>query len=358
MRLRDKKGMRAVERFMKLYFLIAREVGELTRVICTALELKQLKAEPVLYRLLDKLKLSRPATPLAHFAHKDFCIEHGRLNVASRDSFVRDPVNIIRLFYFAELFDVMLHPFALRLLQSSGLHLIGDELRNDPEANELFLDMLTSPRGVENTLRTMNEAGVLGRFIPDFGKIVCLMQFNMYHHYTVDEHLIRTIGVLGRIDMGELGEEYPLSTEILKTNRNTHLLYVALLLHDIAKGRDRDHSEAGRDIALQLCPRLGLSRAESDIVAWLVEHHLTMSHYAHNRDISDPKTVTDFVYVVQSLERLKLLLVLTVADISGVGPGVWNNWKGELLRSLYYEAEVVLSGGHTRTAQVRRIGAI
>ncbi len=354
MNYHDRGGLRGVERFMKHYFLIARDVGELTRIICSALELKQLKQPPVLYRLFERLKRGGGET---QFENGVFTIEHGRMNVMSDDCFERDPVNIIRLFSIAELNNVLLHPHALRLLQGS-FHLIDDKLRQDPEANELFLDILTTPRGVENSLRKMNEAGVLGRFIPEFGKIVCLMQFNMYHRYTVDEHLIRTIGVLARIELGEYEKDHPLSVEIFNSIENSRLLYVALLLHDIAKGRDQDHSEAGRDVALELCPRFGLSRAETDIVAWLVENHLVMSHFAQNRDISDPKTVADFAAIVQSRERLKLLLVLTVADIRGVGPGVWNGWKGELLRNLYYETEPVLAGGHSQLDQGRRIDVI
>ncbi len=354
MNYRDRAGLRAVERFMKHYFLVARDVGELTRIICSALELKQLKRPPVLYRILDRLKLGKAET---RFENEDFVIECGRMNVASQDCFKRDPVNIIRLFYLAELNNVFLHPAALRLLRRS-FALINDELRENREANELFLDILTSPRGVENTLRKMNEAGVLGRFVPDFGRIVCMMQFNMYHRYTVDEHLIRTIGVLARIELGKYAEDHPLSVEIFQSIENRRLLYVALFLHDIAKGRNEDHSIAGREVAKKLCPRFGLSRAETDIVAWLVENHLVMSHYAQNRDLSDPRTSSDFAAIVKSRERLKLLLVLTVADIRGVGPGVWNGWKGELLRNLYYETEPVLAGGHTRLDRRRRIAVI
>ncbi|MCF6197993.1 MAG: [protein-PII] uridylyltransferase, partial [Hyphomicrobiaceae bacterium] len=266
----DRGGLRGVERFMKHYFLVARDVGELTRIICAALELKQLKRVPVLHRLLDRLKGEKPGEV---FENDDFIIEHGRLNVASKDCFERDPLNIIRLFYIADLNNVLLHPTALRRLQKS-FSLIDDALRNNAEANELFLDILTTPLGVEKALRKMNEAGVLGRFIPEFGKITCLMQFNMYHHYTVDEHLIRTIGVLAHIELGDYEKDHPLSTEIFGTIHNRRLLYVALLMHDIAKGRDEDHSIAGARVARFVCPRFGLSRAETELVAWLVENHL------------------------------------------------------------------------------------
>jgi [protein-PII] uridylyltransferase len=201
----------------------------------------------------------------------------------------------------------------------------------------------------------MNEAGVLGRFVPDFGRVVAMMQFNMYHHYTVDEHLLRSIGVLAAIEAGRLGDEHPLSNRIFGTIKNRRALYVAMFLHDIAKGRPQDHSKAGAEIARRLGPVFGLDAAETDTAAWLVEHHLLMSMTAQSRDLSDPRTIESFAKVVQTMERLKLLLVLTVADIKAVGPGVWTGWKGELLRTLYHETEVVLSGGHSELARMDRV---
>jgi len=196
---------------------------------------------------------------------------------------------------------------------------------------------------------------VLGRFVPDFGRVVAMMQFNMYHHYTVDEHLIRSIGVLADLDARRVEKEHPLSHRIVDTIQNRRALYVAMFLHDIAKGRPEDHSVAGAAIARKLGPRFGLDAAETDTTAWLVEHHLLMSTTAQSRDLSDPKTIESFARVVQTMERLKLLLILTIADIKAVGPGVWTGWKGELLRSLYYETEVVLSGGVSEVARMDRV---
>jgi [protein-PII] uridylyltransferase len=201
----------------------------------------------------------------------------------------------------------------------------------------------------------MNEAGVLGRFVPDFGKVVSMMQFNMYHHYTVDEHLIRAVGYVASIDRGEHKSEHPLATEIIKRIKSRAALYVAMLLHDIAKGLPGDHSHVGEAIAHSLCPRLGLSPEDTRSVMWLVKNHLVMSDVAQKRDISDPKTVKDFVAQVQSPEMLRLLLVLTVADIAAVGPGVWNGWKGQLLRELYHEAEGVRAGGDATPARSARV---
>ncbi len=202
----------------------------------------------------------------------------------------------------------------------------------------------------------MNEAGVLGAFVRAFGRVVAMMQFNMYHHYTVDEHLLRCIGVLQEIERGD-NRDFTLANDLMKTIRPEHrtVLYVALFLHDIAKGRIEDHSIAGARVARRFCPRLGLSAADTELVAWLVEVHLVMSTVAQSRDLSDRKTIENFAAVVQSLERLKLLTILTTADIRAVGPGVWNGWKAQLLRTLYYETEPVLTGGFSEVNRARRV---
>jgi [protein-PII] uridylyltransferase len=189
-----------------------------------------------------------------------------------------------------------------------------------------------------------------------FGRIVAMMQFNMYHHYTVDEHLLRCIGILSDIEAGR-SEDTPFATELMRTiqPQSRRLLYVALFLHDIAKGRIEDHSIAGARIARRFCPRLGLSAAETDTVSWLVEQHLVMSTVAQSRDLSDRVTIQTFAEVVQSVERLKLLTLLTTADIKGVGPGVWNGWKAQLVRTLYYETEPVLTGGFSEVNRAQRV---
>ncbi|GEO13888.1 [protein-PII] uridylyltransferase [Microvirga aerophila] len=343
-------GLSGVERFMKSYFLITKDVGDLTAIVCAELEARQAKRRPVLDRMLGRFRRRRGGT----LADDDFLIDNDRINVRSETAFERDPVNLIRLFWLADRHNLPIHPDATRLATRS-LSLIGPSLRHDPEANRLFLDILTSKNVPEVVLRRMNEAGVLGRFIPEFGRIVAMMQFNMYHHYTVDEHLIRSIGVLTEIEAGHLGNEHPLANQIFGTIRNRRALYVAVFLHDIAKGRPQDHSEAGTVIARKLGPRFGLSEAETHTVAWLVEHHLLMSNTAQSRDLSDPATIKSFAEVVQTMERLKLLLVLTIADIKAVGPGVWTGWKGQLLRNLYHETEVLLGGGVSDMARSERV---
>ena len=343
-------GLSAVERFMKHYFLIAKDVGDLTRIFCAALEEEQAKHVPGFNRIF--LTFQRRKRKLAGTG--DFIVDNHRINIADDKVFQRDPVNMLRLFWLADKHGLEYHPDALKLLTRS-LGLVDKTLRRDAEANRLFLDVLTSDRNPELNLRRMNEAGLLGRLIPDFGKIVAMMQFSMYHHYTVDEHLIRCIGVLSEIERGDGEKIHPLSHSLMPgLKKSREVLYVAVLLHDIAKGRLEDHSEAGAKIARRICPHMGLSAADTETVAWLVENHLLMSMTAQTRDLNDRKTIDDFASVVQSVERLKLLLVLTVCDIRGVGPGVWNGWKGQLLRTLYYETELLLTGGFSEVARAER----
>jgi len=345
-------GQADVERFMKHYFLVAKDVGDLTAIVCAALEERQAKPTQAFDRFLSRLR----RRPQALDDAPDFKIDHDRINVIRADAFERDPVNLIRLYWVADRSSLAIHPDATRLVTQS-LKRIGAEVRADPEANRLFLEILTSRRSPEVALRRMNEAGVLGRFIPDFGRVVGQMQFSMYHHYTIDEHLLRTIGVLSKIETGELKDDLPLISKLLPHIPNRPALYVAAFLHDIAKGRPEDHSIAGAGVARRLCPRLGLDAADCDRVAWLIEQHLTMSNMAQGRDLADPRTAEALAAKVQSIDRLKMLLALTVADIRAVGPGVWNGWKGQLLRTLYWETEVVLGGGHSAIDRKARVAA-
>ena len=351
---REAEGLRAVERFMRHYFLIAKDVGELTAILCADLEIQQLATAPNFTKILNPLNWSvrrevRKTT--------EFKIEGDRISVNDGKVFERDPLNLLRIFNQSHNTGAFFHPEAIRLMRQS-LRLIDESVRNSPEANRLFLELLTSRKSPERILRRLNEIGVLGRFVPEFRLVISMMQFNMYHHFTVDEHLLRCVGELTSIEAGDLADEVPLSTEIITSIQNRRALYVAAFLHDIGKGRPEDHSEVGAEIARNLCPRFGLTSAETDTVSWLIQEHLTMSDTAQRRDLSDPKTIRDFADIVQTPERLKLLLLLTVADIRAVGPGTWNSWKGQLLRQLYYETEVLVAGGHTAESRELREAAI
>ncbi|MBX9946740.1 MAG: [protein-PII] uridylyltransferase, partial [Reyranella sp.] len=342
----DRPGSRGVERFTKHYYLHAKTVGDLTRIFVAALEDSH-RRKPKLAALWQTL---RPRQL------EGFRLDGERLAVAEADAFAKDPVAILRLFHVAQENGLDIHPATLRLI-TQNIRLI-DRLRPDPEANRLFMAMMTSRHDPETTLRRLNEAGVFGRFIPDFGRVVAQTQHDMYHTYTVDEHTIRAIGILARIEAGELKDDHPLASEVVHKILSRPVLYLAVLLHDIAKGRGGDHSLLGADVAMQLGPRLSLSAAETETVAWLVRWHLAMSGTAFQRDLMDPKTIETFAALVQSPERLRLLLVLTVCDIRAVGPNVWNGWKAALLRQLYNAAEQVLSGGTLAGGRGERIKQI
>ena len=350
LRYKSHHGLQAVERFMRHYFLIAKDVGDLTRIFCASLEQKHLKDVQGLARIFTRF--------LPHRTQKKwpqgFKVESGRIGVVADDTFSADPVNMLRIFWIAGESLLEIHPDALKLMRKS-FRLIDETLRRNPEANSIFLDILCKTVKPEIVLRLMNEAGVLGRFIPEFGMVVAMMQFNMYHHYTVDEHLLRAVGVLTGIESGELAQEHPRATELFPRIKARRALYLATLLHDIAKGRTEDHSIAGERVARELCPRLGLDKDETELVAWLIRHHLLMSETSQMRDLNDFKTILDFVQIVQTPERLDLLIILTVADIRAVGPGVWNGWKGQLLRALYVEADLLLSGGHSAVSRKERV---
>jgi [protein-PII] uridylyltransferase len=348
----DRPGLREVERFMKHYFLVAKDVGDLTAIVCAELEDSHAKSVPVLSRMMARL---RPVKRRTLSESDDFIVDKNRITVSDPRVFERDPTNLIRIFHLAQKHNLAFHPDAMRAITRS-LKLIDAKLRQNDEANALFVEILTSTNDPETVLRRMNESGVLGRFIPDFGKIVAMMQFNMYHHYTVDEHLLRCIGILAEIERGD-SPDTPFANELIHKIQPEHraLLYVALFLHDIAKGRPEDHSIAGARIARRLCPRLGFSQAQAELAAWLIEQHLTMSSVAQSRDLTDRKTVENFAAIVQSVEQLKLLTILTTADIRGVGPGVWNGWKAQLIRTLYYETEPVLTGGFSEVNRSQRV---
>jgi [protein-PII] uridylyltransferase len=342
----DHAGSKGVERLMKHYFLMAKSVGGLTRYFCAAVESKHL------HRSLFRL----PSLGLLKKEIDGFGLDSGRLTVSKPDHFSRRPIDLLKIFWSAQRNDLDIHPVTMTWLAQSARHV--DALRSDPEANALFLDILTAPNGPETTLRRMNEAGIFGRFIPDFGRVVGQMQYDMYHHYTVDEHTIFALGILWKIERGDLKEDAPIASSVVHQVLSRRVMYLSVLLHDIAKGRAGDHSVLGAEVADRLCPRLGLSAEETETVSWLVRHHLLMSNTAFRRDMDDPKTIADFTDAVQSVERLRLLLLLTVADIRAVGPKTWNGWKAQLLRELYNRAEEQLSGGLITAGREARVAQV
>jgi [protein-PII] uridylyltransferase len=329
----DAGGRRGVERFMQDYFRHATRVGELTRIFLAELEARHAKPEARLLGFFNRKKVAA-----------GYKLVQGRIDCANSDAFLKDPLNLIKVFEEALRSGYLLHPNVMRLI-ANNLHLIDDDLQGNPEAVRIFLDLMLEHGNPERALRRMNELGVLAAFIPEFENIVAMMQFNVYHHYTVDEHIIQTISVLAQIERGELVEELPVASGILKDGINRRIIYIALLLHDIGKGRPEDHSIIGAQLARRIAPRLGLNDEECETVEWLVRYHLLMSDMAQKRDIGDPRTVRDFAKAVESKARLDLLTVLTVCDIRGVGPTTWNNWKAMLLRQLYSQTADALESG-------------
>jgi [protein-PII] uridylyltransferase len=346
MKFADRPGKSAVERFMQFYFLQAKRVGALTGVFLAHID----------EQFAHKTRASGFFAGFRGRARhvRGFVIHGGRIAAPSSDWFAKDPVRLIELFQLAEAEGVEIHPETMRLAnRESGR--IDAAVREDPRANALFIALLTGRNNPEAALRWMNEANVFGRFVPDFGRVNAQMQFDMYHHYTVDEHTIRAIGLLSRIEKGELAADHPRATRLIHKVGSRRVTYVAVLLHDIAKGRGGDHSVLGAEVARRLCPRFGLSESETEMVAWLVREHLLMSATAFKRDLTDPKTIEDFVARVQSAERLRHLAILTAVDIRAVGPGTWNSWKGQLLGELYDSAQEQLRLGHARAGRKERV---
>ena len=341
----DRQGVLAVERFMKHYFLTAKEVGDLTRIVCASLEAENQRP---------------PRRPLRWFGNRagtttvdGFVLEGERLSVVDADHFDRHPADIIRLFRVAQRENLDLHPHALKLIRRSQSKIRG--LARNPEANSLFLEILTARENPQSALKRMTQAGVLGKFIHDFGRIVAQMQYDMYHVYTVDEHTLIAVGLLHKIETGAAKDRFPLAHELFTKIHHRRAIYVAMFCHDIAKGRGGDHSELGIGVVRRIGARLGLDSDEIEVAAWLVEHHLLMSRVAMNRDLEDDKTVGDFVATMATRERLRLLLILTTADIAAVGPGRWNGWKASLLSQLYHRALDLMSFGADRNDEPARV---
>lgn len=316
---------RAVERFMKYYFLMTRDIGDLTRILCAAIEHEE------------------TATPVKGSDYNGFETIDGRLAFGP-DQNIRDrPLDILHLFRAFQETGKDIHPLALKTITRHLRH-IDDTMRENPLANRLFLDILTCGKGAALALRRMNESGVLGRFIPDFGRIIALMQFDRYHHFTVDEHTIHCIDLLHRLERGDLHNDAPVASNVARTIKDRTSLFVALFLHDICKGRGGRHAELGGELALTLGPRFGLDGEQTDLVSWLVHEHLLMSDTAFRRNMNDPKTIADFSARIRSRERLDMLFVLTTVDIMGVGPGRWTAWKARLLEELYHKTAALMQG--------------
>ena len=334
-----------VAAFMRTYFMTAREVGALTRIACAKLEGQSAILLP---QGLDRFL----PTTRRGLKEPGFVLEHGRLNFASAGALKKKPLLILRLFQVAGLRNLDIHPDAFATLLKN-MSLINDAFRSDPKASEIFLGILLNSMAPGAVLQTMNEASVLGAYLPEFGAIVARTQFNMHHAYTVDDHTISLIKFLHDLESGELTREHPLTSKFIKELSSGHrkCLYLACLFHDVGKS-EGDQCLDGARLARQATERMGLSDTECDTIGWLVRNHLEMSETAQRRDITDPATVEGFAKIVGSVARLQMLTALTVVDIKAVGPGIWNDWKGELMRGLYANARQWLMDGSYNPAKL------
>lgn len=337
----DSEETLGVEDFMRDYFRRAIDVGALTRLVCAKLEADELKDPPSgigRFMPADGVQEGDEALEAAGFV-----VRSGRLAFADPARVEEDPVTMLTLFELASARHLDLHPDAVALV-SRSLRLVDDAFRRDERAARSFFATLLDSDDPRITLRAMTEAGLLGAYMPEFGDIVARTQFNMYHRFTVDEHTLNALGLLRQIEQGRLAGDHPLATRIIHDIAHRRALHLAVLLHDTGKGSG-DQCIEGAERARTACARLGIDEAETELVAWLIANHLEMSDAAQRRDLSDPRTVLDFAQRVASMERLRLLTVLTVVDIRAVGPGVWNGWKAQLIRDLYEATAAVLAGG-------------
>lgn len=322
------------EKFMLRYFQYAREVGAITRMFCAVLEEENLRA-PVAPFVQEARASSLP---------EEFVLDGGRLHFSKTAHLSDHPSLSVELFYVAQQFGLDIHPRA-HLAITRVLPLIARQLPFEGRANQRFMEMLLSPKAPDAALRRMNEIGVLGALVPEFGRITGMMQYDGYHTYTVDEHTLVAVGNLSGVEQGAFERDMPLATAVARDINDRAPLYLAMLCHDLAKGTGGMHAEKGEAIVERIALRLGLSAAQAELAGWLVKHHLMLSETAFKRDLDDPKTIHDFVQAVQSPERLRLLLLVTVADIKAVGPSIWNRWKGGLMRDLYHRAMTQMGVG-------------
>ncbi len=327
------------ERFMRDYFRMTQDTGHLTRILCTALEDRALAGGGV---------TSGRRTPAVRENLDGFALHGNRLDLPDDAALKKHPAEILRLFRVAQMHAVDIHPDSFRRLRIL-LPRLTPLLRTSDTAHLIFWDILCDGRRNAQTLRRMNESGVLTALFEDFANIHAHMQYDMYHTFTTDEHTIHACALLHDISTGKLVDKAPLATALFPTLAMPRLLFLAMFLHDMAKGSGHDHAKAGAQIARKLVPRFGLADGEADMLAWLVENHLLMTATAFKRDMADDKTIDDFVAIVQSPERLKMLEIMTVADIMAVGAEVWNNWKGELLRQLYQRSYARLTGSEAKS---------
>ncbi len=325
----DTPSKRASEQLMQRYYRTAKAITQLNTLLLQNIAVQLLSSDDSLPDILNER----------------FQAAHELLEARDADLFERQPGAILESFLLLQQHAELKGMSAptLRALWRARMR-INARFRRDPANQALFLQILQQPRGVVHELRRMNQYSVLGRYLPAFGKIVGQMQYDLFHAYTVDQHILTVIRNLRRFTMVEFAHEYPQCSRLMAGFERHWLLYVAALFHDIAKGRGGDHSRLGMRDARGFCRAHGLAREDTELVVFLVEHHLTMSSVAQKQDLSDPETIKAFADTARTERRLTALYLLTVADVRGTSPKVWNAWKGKLLEDLFLLARRLLRG--------------
>lgn len=321
---------KASERLMQKFYRTAKAISLLNEILLQSL---RTRIFPVSKQMVKKISQA-------------FQGHNGLLEITDESVFQRDPSTLLEIFCLLQRHPELsgAGPDTLRAAWRAAPE-IDAAFRRQDKNRQLFMEIMRHPRGLTHELRRMNQLGILGRYIPAFGRIVGQMQHDLFHVYTVDEHIMMVIRNLRRFTIPEFAHEFPLCSELINNFERPEVLYVAGLFHDIAKGRGGDHSELGAGDARRFCRQHGVSREDSELIAWLVENHLVMSATAQKRDISDPDVVNAFADQVQNSRRLVALYLLTVADIRATSPKVWNAWKGKLLENLFRATQRQLAGG-------------
>ena len=331
--------LRAVEKFMRVYYLRARLTNQ--------------QSERIIESCIAKTRASSESRRTTYLEN-GFTIQGGFLSVTSRNVFKENPVNLIRAFEYANKHSVKMSKHLTWLIWENSIH-IDDKVRRNSEFNGIFLRILKTAKNVSEILYQMNELRLLAHYIPEFGKIVCMVQHDAYHVYTVDVHSIFMVREIEKLTNYSYEEEFPLLTKIAESVEKRHVLYLACLIHDAGKGSGKDHSEKGSRMAPVIAARMGLNKQESMQLEFLVKYHLIMPHFSQRRDLHDVSLIERFSEMVKSLETLILLYLLTFADMRSVGPDVWSNWKGMLLRELYLRTAKYLElGEYTKESVEKR----
>lgn len=334
----------AVEQFMKRYYRAIMELSRLNEMLL------QLFEEAILYA-------DDPGEPTP--INKRFQARKGFIEAVDERVFQRYPFALLEMFLLLAQHPELkgVRASTIRLMRGHRF-LIDETFRQDLRNRSLFMEILRQPRGVSSQLRRMNRYGILAAYMPAFGNVVGLMQYDLFHVYTVDEHTLMVIRNLRRFAMPDYNHEFPVCSEIMQHIPKPEILYLAAMFHDIAKGRGGDHSELGAEEAISFCLHHGMSQYDARMAAWLVRNHLIMSMTSQRKDISDPEIVLEFANLVGDQAHLDYLYLLTVCDIRGTNPSLWNNWKDVLLRELYFAAKRAFRLGLESVDQRERVAEV